>query len=136
MIEGLKRGQFVTWVYKPEDPDGPYGWMVNNFRPNNHLKWCRIYWALWRYAPPPYKVLDVFYLDTKDRLVSEPQDGFLQMVRLEVEVVRGQDIGVVKPRLYGGMLFKRVPEPLVPWLMLEYIRLGDKLNLEYMPPPT
>ena len=131
---GWDSEDWVTWKYSTEDPSGPYAFLVSKFHSDNHLTWCRIYWALWRYTPPPYKVLEVLYLDTKQRLVSEPQDGFPQMVRISVMVRRGDDVNMVKPRLYGSLLFVRVPKENVPGLRKEYKGISKELHLKYEPP--
>jgi len=136
MIKGLKRGDWVTWAYRPEDPEGPYGYLISKVRPrqDNHLDWCIIRWSLLRYTPPPYKVLCVRYLNSESRLVEEQSDGYSQIATVEVEVVMGSDIGTVKPRRFSSDLLVRVPDELVEELRLQYKRLGGELHVKYKPP--
>lgn len=103
-------GDWVSWAFEPNDPNGPYAWMIRENRlrnGNGPLNGDPINDRLVRYKRPPYLVVQVFpvseeYLDSV---------GHTQYVR--VKMYRRPPYGSYdeKIRTFSGKLFKKVPPP-------------------------
>ena len=62
MIEIFKSGDWVTWVYEPKDPNGPYNYHIRKYYFHNGER-DPIEDRLLRYDPPPYLVERVLFVD-------------------------------------------------------------------------
>jgi len=104
----FKSGDWVTWAYKPCDPDGPYAYMLKSSFSRGDRD--TIEDRLLRYLPPPYEVVGVF--DTDPLFLKSV--GHHQRVGVKMTLKPKWRNGVVDPvkiRHFSGMLFKKVLSP-------------------------
>ena len=119
-------GDWVTWAYERNDPNGPFAHMidVNKWKPDGKLNGDIINDRSIRYDPPPYEVVEVF-LSNRPGVVKGPRGnradikypsplasvGHHQYVRVVMYRKPPYADHEKKIRTFSGKLFKKVPPP-------------------------
>lgn len=107
-MERFEAKDWVTWAYEPNDPNGPYAWMIpaNRFKVHNWgLNGDPINDRLIRYEAPPYRVVQVFPVP-EGFLTSAGHEQYVRIVMYQRAEWGGPK---EKIRTFSGKLLTKVP---------------------------
>jgi len=100
---------WVDWAYEPNDPNGPFGWMIANnvWIKEGELNGDPINDRLIRYESPPYRVVKIFHYPMK--CCSEYGHTYIRVIMYQKPEHGGPK---EKIRTFDSSLFKRVSPPI------------------------